>query len=285
MTHHQQIQPREVIFSERAHAAIVAETLEHHPDETGGILLGHCSAGAWHVIEAIDPGPASRFSPVSFEYDTPYVNHLARKVARHYRRPLTLIGLWHRHPGSMDHFSGTDDITNRRYAEQSPHGALSCLVNLDPIFRITAYHVPANLAYRPLPHRCNDLAIPAALRELRRSSCLSPAVLDSSHLQQRLAALLAGCPAGEPGEALRETLALQLEPVLEVLDGQPRVAYALQPHGVGLCLALADRRGPQQHLLHLRVNGNGELLLEQAGVQQPFHPARLQNVLEQMVHG
>jgi hypothetical protein len=223
---------------------------------------------------------------VSFEYDTPYVNHLARKVARHYRRPLELIGLWHRHPGSFDSFSGTDDITNRRYAEQSPHGALSCLVNLDPIFRVTAYHVPVNLAYRPLPHRCNDLAIPAALRQLRRSSCLSPAALESNHLQQRLRALLDTCPAVDAGDSPPEDLVLQLDSLLEVLDGQARFAYALRAHGAGLCLALADRHGPCQHHLHLRVHATtGQLLLEQAGLWEPCQPAQLLSVLERMGHG
>ena len=41
--------PVEVLFSRRAHAAICAETLEHHPNETGGILLGRYHQKRWQV--------------------------------------------------------------------------------------------------------------------------------------------------------------------------------------------------------------------------------------------
>lgn len=243
----------QVVFSRRAHAAIVAETHQQHPNETGGILLGHHSAGRWHVIEAIDPGPGSHFSPTTFEYDTAYVNHLARKVAAVYECPLSLIGLWHRHPGSFDRFSGQDDQTNRRYAEQSPAGAISCLVNLDPTFRITAYHVPADLAYRRLPIGVGDQAIPSALLEPRRLQCLQPEALELRRQQQVLQSLLATGGETAPVKPMAPALAAQLDSVLEQLDHQERFVYALQPSGADLCLALVERNGPRTHLLRLQA--------------------------------
>lgn len=244
----------QVVFSRRAHAAIVAETHQQHPNETGGILLGHHGAGRWLVIEAIDPGPGSHFSPTTFEYDTAYVNHLARKVAAVYERPLSLIGLWHRHPGSCDRFSGQDDQTNARYAVQSPAGAISCLVNLDPTFRITAYHVPADLAYRRLPVRIGDQAIPSALMEPRRLHCLQPEALEERRQQQVLQSLLATGGETAPVQLMAPALAAQLDSLLELLDGQERFVYALQPSGSELCVVLVERNGPRAHVLRLQAD-------------------------------
>jgi len=247
-----------VIFSSRAHAAIIAETHEQHPNETGGILLGHHSPGCWHVIEAIDPGPAARFSPTAFEYDTAYVTHLSRKLAGLYERPLSLIGLWHRHPGSFDRFSAEDDQTNRRYAEQSTAGAISCLVNLDPYFRITAYHVPLDLAYRRLPIDVGDLAIPSALLERRRLRCLQPEVLEQRRQQQLLRSLLTTGVADTPVQPMAPALAAQLETLLELLEGQKRFVYGLKPSGPDLCVALVERNGPGSRVL--RLQGDQEQL-------------------------
>lgn len=130
-----------VIFSQRAMAAIMAETTEKIQTETGGLFLGKLIEDTWYVVEAIDPGPNSIFEVAYFEYDQPYVQHLINKVAAIYQERLELIGLWHRHPGSFDQFSGTDDQTNNAYASMRPQGAISMLVNLDPDFRMTIYHV------------------------------------------------------------------------------------------------------------------------------------------------
>lgn len=180
--------PLEAVFSRRAHAAICAETLAHHPDETGGILLGHFHKNRWQVLEAIDPGPGAICTATTFSYDRAYVSHLANKLARQYCRPLQLIGLWHRHPGSVDRFSAEDDTTNRRFAGQGAHGALSCLVNLDPGFRITAFHVPQDLCYQPLPIWIGDELIDAALRAQVDGSHLSPEQLRAEEARRHGAA-------------------------------------------------------------------------------------------------
>ncbi len=137
-----------VIFSEEAYNAIITETFKKDPYETGGILLGHIlDNGNWIVMEVLPPGPRSIFQYAYFEYDEQFVNYVAQNESKKYEQELQLLGLWHRHPGSMDTFSGTDDGTNRTFAGLHPKGAISGLVNIDPRFRFTMYHVSNPLRY------------------------------------------------------------------------------------------------------------------------------------------
>ena len=137
-----------VVFSNRAYASVLAETTEKIKTETGGLFLGTVQDDTWYVIEAIDPGPNSIFQVAYFEYDQKYTQHLINKIANLYDRQLALIGLWHRHPGSLDQFSSTDDGTNAKYAAMRNEGAISALVNIDPTFRITMYHVDKPCRYK-----------------------------------------------------------------------------------------------------------------------------------------
>lgn len=146
------LEPR-VVFSSRAYSSILSEVLDEVRTETGGVFLGYWENGVWQVVESIDPGPLSRFEIAYFEYDQNYVNHLINKVSRIYERQLDLIGLWHRHPGSLDKFSATDDETNKQYAALNSHGAISALVNIDPRFRLTVYQVENTpLRYTQIPY-------------------------------------------------------------------------------------------------------------------------------------
>ena len=149
-----------VVFSDRAFAAIMAETTEKIKTETGGLFLGSFEDGIWYVIEAIDPGPKSIFEVAYFEYDQQYTQHLINKIANLYDKKLTLIGLWHRHPGSFDQFSSTDDGTNSKYARMRKEGALSALVNIDPKFRLTMYHVDQPCRYSVIEYDVGNHLIP-----------------------------------------------------------------------------------------------------------------------------
>jgi len=139
-----------VVFSDKAYNAIIRETFEWDPVETGGILLGHIlDNGCWIVMEVLPPGYSEgrEGDNVShrygfFEYNRRFVNYLANSVAEQYDIPLELLGLWHRHPGGMDHFSKTDDGTNSTFATQNPHGVISGLINIDPQLRMTMYYLP-----------------------------------------------------------------------------------------------------------------------------------------------
>ena len=133
-----------IIFSDKAYNAIIDETFKMHPNETGGILLGHIlDNGYWIVMEVIPPGWRSVFQRAYFEYDQHFVNYLAKSISTQYDQSLNVLGLWHRHPGSMDTFSSTDDGTNYSFAQLRSQGAISGLVNIDPDFRLTMYHVTA----------------------------------------------------------------------------------------------------------------------------------------------
>lgn len=159
--------PKCVVLSERAFISLLVETQEKILTETGGVFLGYRSGDIWYVIESIDPGPESIFQSAYFEYDQGYVNHLINKVSRIYKTQLDLIGLWHRHPGSFDRFSGTDDITNTSYAEMDGDGAISALVNIDPNFRLTMYEVKLPLTYTRIPVVIGDSLIPKHLLSLK----------------------------------------------------------------------------------------------------------------------
>jgi len=159
----------QIIFSNRAYISLISETSEKIKTETGGIFLGCYESGNWYVIESIDPGPKSVFQVAYFEYDKKYTEHLINKIARIYQSKLTLIGLWHRHPGSFDEFSSTDNGTNSEYAKMSPNGAISVLVNIDPKFRITPYHVTLPLRYTKISYKVGDDLIPENLLQLKNT--------------------------------------------------------------------------------------------------------------------
>lgn len=156
-----------VVFSNRAYASILAETTEKIKTETGGLFLGKCVDDVWYVVEAIDPGPKSIFEVAYFEYDQKYTQHLINKIANLYDTKLELIGLWHRHPGSMDFFSSTDDGTNAKYASMNPKGAISGLVNIDPKFRLTMYQVDKPCSYSRIGYEVGDELIPKELMALK----------------------------------------------------------------------------------------------------------------------
>lgn len=159
-----------VVFSNRAYASVLAETTEKIKTETGGLFLGTYIDGTWFIVEAIDPGPKSVFEVAYFEYDQAYTQHLIRKIANLYAAKLELIGLWHRHPGSFDIFSSTDDETNSKYALLNEHGAISALVNIDPDFRITMYHVNRPCQYSKIKYEVGDELFPDGLLTFKEPS-------------------------------------------------------------------------------------------------------------------
>lgn len=157
-----------VVFSNKAWNAIVNETFRKDPVETGGILLGHIlSNGYWIVMEVIPPGLKAIHQRAYFEYDTEFVNYMANSVSRQYKMELSVLGLWHRHPGSMDVFSGTDDGTNATFAQMNQYGAISGLVNIDPKLRFTLRHVAYPLHYQIVDVEVGDDLIPPQYFELK----------------------------------------------------------------------------------------------------------------------
>ena len=165
-----------IVFSNKAYNAIIRESFDKDPVETGGILLGHAlDNGVWIVMEVLPPGINCIFEYAYFEYDDAFVNYLAQSVANQYSIPLELLGLWHRHPRSMDTFSSTDDHTNETFAAMSNSGAISGLVNIDPSFRLTMYHLDnprkvgygREIQYNKIDFEVGDDIIPDKYFELR----------------------------------------------------------------------------------------------------------------------
>lgn len=165
-----------VVFTKRAYCALLAEVAEKISTETGGLFLGHRVGDTWYVIESIDPGPNSVFQIAYFEYDQKYTTFLANKIARLYAKPLKLIGLWHRHPGSFDQFSSTDDGTNKKFAQQNDGHTISALVNIDPKFRLTVYHVTLPISYKTISYIVDDNAIPLEFRKLREDNVITESI-------------------------------------------------------------------------------------------------------------
>lgn len=131
---------KKVVLSNRAYSQIYSETYSKIRTETGGLLLGHFENGIWYVVEASDPGINATFTTSYHEGDDVYENHICGVISRMYKHPLVFLGMWHRHPGSLDVFSGTDDQTNYKYAESAGNGCISALINIDPDLRITFYY-------------------------------------------------------------------------------------------------------------------------------------------------
>jgi len=156
-----------IVFSNRALDEIKKETYRKSPVETGGILLGKIIDDQWYVIATTEPGPNSIFQISYFEYDQEFVTKEANRISKEYVHELELLGLWHRHPGSMDTFSRTDDGTNIEFARLNSKGAISGLVNLDPDFRLTMYHVDNPLNYNQVEIFTDDELIPPDLLILK----------------------------------------------------------------------------------------------------------------------
>jgi proteasome lid subunit RPN8/RPN11 len=143
-------------LSDRAHKSILAETLALGDCETGGILLGHFVNSVWYVIECIDAGLTTVNTSVSFHYDERYVNHQVKKIGRLYNHPLTILGIWHRHPGSMDTFSSTDLNSIGIHVARFRVGVLSMLVNVDPKLRMSFYYCAKDHTLMKVPYDVGD---------------------------------------------------------------------------------------------------------------------------------
>jgi len=152
-----------VILSNRAYSTIISETSKRFATETGGIFLGCYIDMIWFIIETIKPGPNAIFTENYFEYDHEYATFQINKKAKEYIVDLSLVGVWHKHPGLYNSFTATDDETNSLFAKLSDNGAISILVNVDSSIILTPYHVSWPLKYTKLEHIIGDKHIPSSL--------------------------------------------------------------------------------------------------------------------------
>ena len=155
-----------IIFSKRAYESVVSETFRNIENETGGTFLGCYENGIWYIVETIEPGPRSVFTKSYFEYDREYTEHQINKKSDLYKFYMTLVGLWHSHPDSVDEFSPIDNDTNLKYAMLSKNGAISVIVNVDPVFRLTAYHVALPFECTKITYDVGDDLFPKYLMQM-----------------------------------------------------------------------------------------------------------------------
>jgi proteasome lid subunit RPN8/RPN11 len=215
-----------VVFSSQAYLSIVVESYDHLDTETGGIFLGKVIDNIWYVLETIDPGYKKiHRSSALFEYDEEYITHVANVRARLYENGLELLGLWHRHPGSFDEFSSTDDVTNSRFC-QLRRGAISALVNFDPNFRLTVYHASLPLLQKIkyvklVDLRIGDSHIPKELFEHKNmkgvTSSFDQRTLNLRNTSQRSSSALSLSNNQHENE-FRGSKNLRQEILLEMLD-------------------------------------------------------------------
>ena len=182
-------------FSKRAFISIMCEVLSKGDLETGGLFLGHIKGNEFQVVEMINPGPESTHQYAYFQYDVQHTSYVSNKISQLYDNELELIGLWHRHPGSFDKFSSTDDGTNERFASLHPEGAISLLVNVDPYFRLTAYHVSLPHKYALIPFSIDESLDNQQLKDEEQLSKLfikspNPCSVDDDSYKQMKQALM-----------------------------------------------------------------------------------------------
>lgn len=274
--------PSSIFLSDRSYRDILNETSQHLATETGGVLIGDRRENKWFVVESIDPGPRAVLQHSYFEYDQTYVNHLSNKVRKRYAAPLKLLGLWHRHPGSFDRFSETDDNTHRRYLQQGGGAIISGLVNIDPVFRFTFYIVDGEPPqHQKTPYMVGDHHFPPdLLRTLdehallsRVNACNDFYSWSTQEMQiignrQSLSSGLGGmlnstsepsvgqCPQGASADRREASSKITADPVadealemldeeLEYLDSQGGFRYELQMSTAGVLLTMQKVSDPQ----------------------------------------
>ena len=154
-----------VTLSNRAYCSIINESLEHGYDETGGVLLGFIVGRRWFVLDVIDPGTNDTIHQVDlFQWDEDYVNAMAKRMRRIYRHQPTILGFWHRHPGSMDFFSQQDVESTQKNLQNAKKGLISMLVNIDPALRMTFYYAKGP-HFMPVRYDVGDEYFPVELLE------------------------------------------------------------------------------------------------------------------------
>ena len=154
----------EIYFTTKAYVQLLTEIADYPYVETGGVLVGQRRGNTFYIFETVDPGFKADRQRAEFSRHYEYTEHLAYKVANQYEGETTVVGYYHRHPGSYDHFSGGDDVSNLEFA-QTFNGVISGLVNIDPDFRLAFYYIsPDGRQSRSIPYKVDDRAFDGILR-------------------------------------------------------------------------------------------------------------------------
>ena len=151
-----------VVLSPLAWALMVSQSCVANPNETGGALLGYRDGTTVHVTVALPSGPRSQASPVMLKYNEEFQNYVFGVITELMGQKGGLLGLWHRHPGSLDRFSGVDAVAHEQFGKVLNGEVLSLLITLDGgAPRVTGYFVDTNeMVYHLIP-----VTIPVTVEE------------------------------------------------------------------------------------------------------------------------
>ena len=94
------------------------EAEEHHPNETGGVLLGHRTGFDVVVREVVDAGPAAVRTTTGMRPDHAYQVRAIREAFEATDGAVTYLGDWHSHPDGSAAISGRDRRTLRNIARE-----------------------------------------------------------------------------------------------------------------------------------------------------------------------
>lgn len=289
-----------VYLSDNAFRDVALELADHPTTETGGILLGEGTDKGWFVVEVLDPGPRTIRSAAYFEYNHTYATHLAHKVARRYQSPLRLLGLWHRHPGSLDEFSRTDDETHVEYLRLLRAPFVSMLVNVDPDFRMTFYRVePTSRWPRYVRVECaigDEHFPPAMLRRrdaaalvtgLRRPTSRDRTVPEPARLSDVAAPRYAAFHA-EGQAAPKRAASPEQSALLDLLDAEfdyldsSALPYQVTPQEQGFHLAVSAAREPYPPFVEFSFYYRGDVAVVAIdGTERPYNPGVVQQFYHQ----
>lgn len=170
-----------VVLSPLAWALMISQSYLNNPNETGGALLGYRDGTTVHVTVALPPGPRSQASPVMLKYNEEFQNYVFGVITELMGQKAGLLGLWHRHPGSLDRFSGVDAVAHEQFGKVLNGEVISLLLNLDGpegAPRVTGYFVDTKeMVYHLIPvtveETAEELLIPA--EEIIRKYTARPA--------------------------------------------------------------------------------------------------------------
>lgn len=289
--------PEKIVFSYRAFLSLVCETAEHLNTETGGLFLGYRYENHWYILETIDPGPAAILRPAYFEYEKPYVDHLLNKQARLYTPLPSVLGLWHRHPGSFDRFSDTDNHTNLEFVKECGPTIISALVNIDPSFRLTVYQTDSSLRYQVVGYEVEKPLSGDYLTDYNNILASMINGYDYTHSVDRIRAerildILSKIRPSEDNNAPNEVS--QLLPVGVWLEEYLKIAEEdvtyLSTNGITVSLSLvnemrlnADLRGPGSEDIRLSIgfeSKENEILITIGQYSGKYTPGTLKNAVE-----
>jgi len=96
------------------------------PLETGGLLVGYCSADDNHVVivDVVGPGPNATHRKKTFKPDYRYHREEIHRIFTESDGQYTYLGDWHTHPGAPPYLSFIDKRALRNIA-RFPHNYIN----------------------------------------------------------------------------------------------------------------------------------------------------------------